>query len=37
MGVLPTWMSVDHMQAWELWRPEEGTRSPGVTDAYMLS
>lgn len=31
MGVLPANMSVYHMCAWRLWRPEEGTGS-GVTD-----
>lgn len=35
MGVLPTWMSVDYLHAQELWRPSEGIRSPGVTDAAI--
>lgn len=36
MGVLPISMSVQHLDVWSLWRPEEGVISPktGVTGGY---
>lgn len=39
MGVLPALVSVYHMCAWSVQRPEEGTRSPGngITDACELA
>jgi hypothetical protein len=33
MGILPTRMSVYHMQAWCLWRTEEGTGSSRTRDS----
>ena len=30
MGILPIRMSVQHVHAWCLWKPEEGFRSPGA-------
>ena len=34
IGILPTCMSVHHLHAWSLWRPEEDARYPanGVID-----
>lgn len=38
IGILPTCMSVHHLHAWSLWRPEEDARYPanGVIDGCVV-
>lgn len=39
MGVFPTFMSVHHMHAWYMQRPQEGIGSPGtgLSDGFDFS